>query len=220
MRQIKNPEVLREYIARFHLQELFSFDLMEACTLTRYESDEILSRDGDVYDSLSFMLEGECIAYVITCTGKPHCENHYRGFNVMGLVGALWQEPSINTIRAITPCMILDIPLAVYRDQLLCDVRFLRFAVKNLAEHIRKSASHFERLEIRLSNFILEMEQDGVFNYNLTVCADLLEASYRHLLRTLRNFCDEGILSKTKKGSYLILDRARLEELRASSVPR
>ena len=220
MRQIEDPDILRKYIARFHLQELFSFDLMEACTLTRYEADEILSRDGDVYDSLSFMLEGECIAYVITCTGKPHCENHYRGFNVMGLVGALWQEPSINTIRAITPCLILDIPLNVYREQLLSDVHFLRFAVKKLAEHIRKSASHFEHLEIRLSNFILEMEQDGVFNYNLTVCADLLEASYRHLLRTLRNFCDEGILSKTKKGFYLILDRARLEELRASSVPR
>lgn len=220
MRQITDPNVLQEYIARHHLQDLFSFDLTDACTLTRYETDEIIARDGYVYNSLSFLLEGECIAYVITGAGKPHCENHYRGFNVMGLVGALWQESSINTIRAITPCMMMDIPLSVYREQLLGDERFLRFAVKTLAEHIRKSAFHFEHLEVRLSNFILEMEKDGVFDYNLTICADLLEASYRHLLRILRNFCDEGILSKTKKGSYLIVDRARLENLRVGISDR
>ena len=83
-----------------------------------------------------------------------------------------------------------------------------------MASHIRQNAAHFEPLETRLAAFILETEQDGVFRYNLTLCADLVETSYRHLLRTLHTFCAMGILKRKEKSSYLIADRSQLEELR------
>lgn len=133
----------------------------------------------------------------------------------MGMTSVLWEKPNINSLRTITPCTCLAISASLYRETLLNDVLFLRTAVRTLAAHVRKSAAHFERLENRLAAFILEMERESLFHYNLTLCADLLETSYRHLLRTLRTFCDMGVLCKKGKASYAIKNRAYLELLRS-----
>ena len=213
MRQTRDPRQIQRYIDSFGLQNYFSLNLTDISTLTFYDKDEPLSSEGELHNQLEFLLEGECIAYTVTGANKIHCELHYRGFNVMGLVGALWNQPAINNIRSITPCTMLAIPLDTYRDTLLSDVKFLRFALENLSSHIRKNASHFERPEVRLASFILQMEKDNVFDYNLTICADLLEVSYRHLLRTLLSLCDQGILQKRSKGIYIIQDRLMLQRL-------
>ncbi|SBW10869.1 putative Regulatory protein YeiL [uncultured Eubacteriales bacterium] len=213
MRQVHDPALLRSYIDRYNLQDRFSLDLSSAATLFCYEEDELISQMGDQFDHILILVEGECMAYVLTGTDKIHCESHYRGLNIMGMTSVLWEEPNINSLRTITPCTCLAIPASLYRDALLNDVRFLRAAVRSLASHVRKSAAHFEPLETRLAAFILEMEQEGLFRYNLTLCADLLETSYRHLLRTLRTFCDMGLLQKRGKACYEIIDRTQLELL-------
>ena len=217
MRQLSDPALLQRYIDENHLQDMFSLDLSQAATLLSYEPEELMGQMGMIEDNFLILVEGECMAFVITGADKIHCECHYRGVNIMGMVSVLWRQPAINSIRAITPCVCLSIPADRYREELLNDVKFLRTAVEWLAAHMRKSASHFEPLETRLAAFILEMEQHGLFRYNLTLCADLLETSYRHLLRTLRTFCDLGLLQKQEKGTYAIIDRAMLEELQAGS---
>lgn len=214
MRQLFDPALLRHYIELHRLQDIFSVDLTTAATLVRYEEDELISQAGEYSNTFLILVEGECFAYVLTGTDKIHCELHYRGVNVMGLVSVLWNEPIINNIRAITPCVCLSIPADAYREALLNDIKFLRYTTNYLAAHIRKSAAHFEPLDIRLAAFILEMEEQGVFRYNLTLCADLLETSYRHLLRMLRIFCDMNILEKREKAHYVIIDRAQLERLK------
>lgn len=213
MRQLHDSGLLAHYIERYDLQNIFSFDLTKVATLVSYEPHELISQMGELYGNFLILVEGECMAYVVTGAEKLHCERHYRGLDIMGLVSVLWNQPTINTIRAITPCVCVSIPGTLYREDLMNDVKFLRYTAQYLAAHIRKSATHFEPLENRLASFILEMAQKEVFQYNLTLCAELLETSYRHLLRTLHNFCESGILKKQKKGRYLILDKEKLEAL-------
>lgn len=217
MKQIKDPAALKRAIDKNKLQDMFSLDLCSAANLVHYDAGELIGQMGAIEESFIILLEGECMAYVVTGADKIHCECHYRGVNIMGMVSVLWRQPSINSIRTITPCVCLSIPAEPYREALLNDVKFLRTAVEWLAAHIRKSAAHFEPLETRLAGFILEMEQDGVFRYNLTLCADLLECSYRHLLRTLRAFCDMGLLQKRAKGSYAVTNRPALQDLQSGT---
>lgn len=214
MRQLNDPALMQHYINKYHLQDYFSFDLRSAAVLVRYEANEILGMSGRVVNTFSILVSGECIAYMITRSDKFHCECHYRDMHFMGMVGTLWNKPAINDIKALTPCLCLCFPAEIYRPILLNDVKFLRYAAEYMASHIRQNAAHFEPLETRLAAFILETEQDGVFRYNLTLCADLVETSYRHLLRTLHTFCAMGILKRKEKSSYLIADRSQLEELR------
>lgn len=214
MQQLNDPALMQHYIDNNHLQDYFSFDLRKAACLVRYDAGELLSPAGVLVNTFSILVSGECIAYTLTSSDKIHCECHYKGTHFMGMVATLWNKPAINDIKALTPCTCLSFPADIYRPILLNDVKFLRYATEYMASHIRESSTHFEPLETRLAAFILETEQDGVFRYNLTLCADLVETSYRHLLRTLHTFCAMGILKREEKSSYLIADRSQLEELR------
>lgn len=215
MRQIQDHALLEKYIGQYQLQDIFSLELSECAFLLQYDQDELIIQAGDTCKNFLIHVEGNCMAYSITSSEKIHCECYYHGLSILGLVSALWNEPAINNIRTITPCIFIAIPVNPYRAFLQNDVKFLRYAEFWLANHIRKNASHFEPLQNRLAAFILDVQKNNVFQFNMTLCADLLETSYRHLLRTLQSFCNENILQKTSKASYIILDQNRLEELRA-----
>ena len=81
----------------------------------------------------------------------------------------------------------------------------------NIFMHIRKNFIHYEQLPTRLAQFILREQKDGYFGYNTRLCADVLETSQRHLLRTLRSFCDGGILEHVGRSRYRILDVSKLK---------
>ena len=213
MQQLHDPMLLKYYIDKYQLQNYFSFDLAATAVLLQYEANEMFCRAGELVPAFLILVDGECIAYTITSTDKIHCEAYYRGPNFMGLTATLWKKPAINDIKAITPCKLLSFPAERYRSILLNDAKFLRYAVESLASHIRNSAAHFEPVETRLATFILETEENQVFHYNLTLCADLVEPSYRHLLRVLHSFCEMGILDRTGKSSYNIIDREQLEQI-------
>ena len=205
--QIKDPDLLRAQIQRHNLQAFFSIDLEKYASIVTYDPGEIICHAGDVDPILMILVEGECIAYDLNKIGKMHCEMHYLGMHFLGLVSSIWGKPTINDIKALTSCMFICISCV---DKLHEDVKFLNFAVLYLADHIRKNSRHFERLPTRLANFILETQQTGVFSYNMSLCADILETSTRHLQRTLREFCDQGILRHESRGVYTILDMDRL----------
>ena len=51
-----------------------------------------------------------------------------------------------------------------------------------------------------------------IFTFQLTNCADILNTSYRHLLRMLKCFCAMGVLKKARN-CYVIMDGTRLGEI-------
>ena len=69
---------------------------------------------------------------------------------------------------------------------------------------------HYE-LKHRLAAYILLCECDGLYNEKHTQTAEYLAVSYRHLLHTLSQMKEEGILKKEKKG--FSFDREALENL-------
>lgn len=213
MERIYDPERLAYYTEVHGLNEIFSSDLREISSLVHYKAHEQLYCAGSRAQMLLILVEGECLAYVVNSMGKIHSELHYSGLNIMGLVSVLWDEPVINDIIALTDCTCLYIQAERFRSSLLKDVKFLNYAVRYLADHIRNNEFHFEPLNIRLASFILKMEKNDIFEQNLMLCADILETSYRHLLQTLRAFCDQGILVRQKKGRYRILSRKALLDI-------
>jgi hypothetical protein len=69
-------------------------------------------------------------------------------------------------------------------------------------------------LEERLASYVMNISENNVFCENLTLLAELLGTSYRHLLRTLKSFCDKGYLKK-ENGVYKIIAPNQLSELGA-----
>lgn len=218
MHTLDQPQKLKKYIDLYRLNRIFSFDLEKAARLVVYDMDEMIVQTHEKNDNFLILVEGECIAFTLTAEDQIHCERYFRPMDIMGLISVIWGSGAINDIRALTPCLFIAIPMEKYRSVLLDDVKFLRFSVKYLAGHIRENARQFEPLQTRLANFILKMENDGLFHQNLTLVANLLGTSYRHLLRTIRLYCENGILEKEKRGYYRILDREKLQLIDAGEI--
>ena len=211
MIQMNNPTLKHALIEKHHFQDHFSINLDECTSLLFYEAGEYLCHSGEIHPTVLLLADGKLIASSITKNGKVHCELQYQTPNILGLASAIWGKPAINSIETLTPCLCLSIPVDLYGTALHQDTKFLNFACLYLADHIRKNSMHYEPLPTRLAHFILREQKDGYFSYNIKLCADVLEASQRHLLRTLRTLCDMGILEHVGRGCYKILDAGRLE---------
>ena len=211
MIQLNNPALKRTLIEKHRFQDHFSINLEECTTLLYYEAGESLCHSGELHPIVLLLADGDLIASSVTKNGKIHCELQYHSPNILGLTSAIWGKPAINSIETLTSCLCLGISANLYGKALHQDTKFLNFACLYLADHIRKNSMHYEQLPTRLAHFILREQQDGYFSYSIKLCADVLEASQRHLLRTLRTFCDQGILEHVGRSRYKILDAARLE---------
>ena len=204
--------MLRSLIDKYELQRLFSIDLMECATIVRFDADEMICRTGERPGSIILLLEGECIANFVTKDGQVHCELYCQSPNILGLVGAMWQQEAINDVKTMSPCLCLFISVDKYGEFLRKDPVFLNYACRYLADHIRTISYRFDPLPTRLARFILSESQKGQFSVNLSVCSEILGTSQRHLLRTLHEFCKQGLLRHHSRGVYEILSPELLQE--------
>lgn len=216
MRLFQNAKLLQDCIERHRLSDLFSLDLTQNTMFAEFEEGEIIAYAGDLYPYFLLIVGGECMAYSITEDDKIHCEEYYKGLNFMGFVGVLLEKPCLNNVKAMTKLTCIALPAEYYRGLLLNDVKFLRYAVLSLSSHIRMQTIQHEPFEMRLAQFILGSAQDGKFCTNLTICAERLDTSYRHLLRVLRRFCECGLLQKTGRGVYRLQNKELLRTLSAT----
>ena len=103
----------------------------------------------------------------------------------------------------------IGLPLSVYAPVLLSHLPFALRAAKGLAIKLHESVASTSEIilrpfEARLSGYLLQSAQGGVFSERLIDVAEQLWVSYRHLLRALKSLCEEGVLEKRKDGYHIL----------------
>ena len=84
---------------------------------------------------------------------------------------------------------------------------------KLLVRSYRMSESLNYSLNRRLAAFILQYQQNGIYNIPHTDVSEYMNVSYRHVLYVIEQFCELGILKKEKGKEYIISDIDKLKEL-------
>ncbi|WP_300855249.1 cyclic nucleotide-binding domain-containing protein [uncultured Clostridium sp.] len=216
MINVKNKGLLNKYINNTGISKLFSQDMSTLLELFSLNKGDFLINEGECSDYLYFLVSGKLKVFSHSTSGKIMSLNLFNSFEIIGETGSLWNNPPTASVQASSKAYCIGISMK-HRDILLNDVIFLRYICKNLGERLSymnntTCINLYEPLENRLASFILKTEENGVFSYNLTECAELLCASYRHLLRVINLFCSTNKLIKEGK-SYKILDRDYLESI-------
>ncbi|WP_299997450.1 cyclic nucleotide-binding domain-containing protein [uncultured Clostridium sp.] len=216
MINVKNKGLLNKYINNTGISKLFSQDMSNLLELFSLNKGDFLINEGECSDYLYFLVSGKLKVFSHSTSGKIMSLNLFNSFEIIGEIGSLWNNPPTASVQASSKAYCIGISMK-HRDILLNDVIFLRYICKNLGERLSymnntTCINLYEPLENRLASFILKTEENGVFSYNLTECAELLCASYRHLLRVINLFCSTNKLIKEGK-SYKILDRDYLESI-------
>lgn len=220
MAKVKNKALLDEYINSTSITKLFSQNISKYLDLFSFKKGDFLINEGECSEYLFFLVSGTIKVFSYSTSGKVMYLSHFNSFEIIGEACSLWQKSPTASVQATSKVYCIGISMK-YRQLLLNDIIFLRYICENLSERLSymnntTCTNLYESLESRLASFILRTEKNGVFSYNLTECAELLCASYRHLLRVVNLFCNTNILSKNGK-SYTILDRDYLIKIVSNS---
>lgn len=187
--------------------------------LVQIPKGEHLCRLGEPVGHLVLFLEGRLSVSVPTPQGRSYLISYCRvGTLVCGDVEVAEGGSSAATdIRAETLSWCAVIPLDPYRQALLSDLDFLRYALRRLSGELVRGSIYAANnllapLENRLAKYLIITAHQGVFQENLTRLAELMGVSYRQLSRVMRSFRERGYIRK-EGAAWRLVDTAALESL-------
>lgn len=215
--QIENSTKIKEYLKKHPVDKLFSFDILPYLELHRYKKGEFICREFEHLSHLYLFTEGTVKVYATLKNGKVTMVELISGTGIVGELEMLDAQTKTQAVQAIGDVTCFALPLDRCKKQIMEDVFFLRELCRMLSGKIVKNKDIFSvnqsyPLKNRLAAYILLTQYDFVFDQRLTDASEYLGTSYRHLLRTLKEFTLEGILKKSKKG-YFIKDIKTMELL-------
>ena len=217
MKKIDDTNKLNYYIAKYNFNDYFTHDFSKYTELLYFKDGDYIIREGVTSSYLYFMVEGKCRYSSVNEAGDVIIFGASKNFKIFGEAASLWNEIPKNSVQAIGDTYCLAISLHKYRDTLLNDATFLRFICKILSDRLifANNTYSFYRsttTENRLAAYILQYANNDIFHTNLIDLAETMGVSYRHLLRVLSSFIEEGVLKKDKR-NYHIIKRKKLEDL-------
>jgi len=221
--KIINDNQLRDrYYEERGIQKYFTDDMMSSLTLIRFNKSELICNEGDNLENIYFIVDGKAKVFKTEENGKSLLLCLYRDFGLIGGMEYLSKSTCAGSIQAITETYCLCMDLSTITRCFDEDIRFVReigtILAKSLARNAQNSSFNLlYPLENRLATYIYVSNEHNLFKENMTLLAELLGTSYRHLHRILVKFCDIGLLSK-KGRNYEILDVKRLERMANQTI--
>ncbi len=216
MKKINNPILFESIIHTHHLQDCLSAPLADIAELYTFEKGEYLLQQNIYSDTLYFLISGRVEVFSFIGNDRTHCQQYFCNCEILGEADLLWGEPAISYVLTLDDCYCVGISLSHHKEALLNDTVFLNYIGKVLASRLKDKTTERNRLlklETRLASYILSCQKDNQFEICLKETADLLDSSYRHLLRIMASFCQNGYLKKTGRGKYCIADPEALRKL-------
>lgn len=222
MKKILDPAIKNQLVETTGVKNYFSNDILPILEVFYFHSHEFILHEKELSDYLFFLAEGEVKIHTSAGDGKILAYGYYTDFRVLGEISCLWGEAAAASVQAYTKSYCFGIHLPRYRELLFNDVLFLRYICSILRKQLvmfetKTSKSQLYLTEQRFASLVLQNSKDDILQYSLVACADLLAVSYRHILRVVKTFCQQGLLEKQEHRRYRIVDRKRLEALAVSS---
>ena len=213
MQKQKLPAQYAGALAEYALDWL---DLSSA-VLLKYERCEWILLAEQEISYVYILLSGKAKVCMSDESGRNLLLCYYVSEGIMGDVELMMgRKEAISSVQAVSPVTCIGLPLHVYAEAMLAHLPFVLRAAKGLSLKLHASVSNTTEIilrpfETRLCEYLLQSAQNGVFSERLIDVAEQLGVSYRHLLRSLKVLCEEGLLEKRPDG-YHLLNEARLRE--------
>lgn len=225
MKKLNDIKKMKKYILKYKINEIFTEDMTEYMNLFFFRKNEHICKESVDMRYLFFFVEGKVKVYITLPNGKSLLLCFYENFKVFGDVEMIDLREASSNIQVVEDSYCIGISLKDVKAHLLNDPKFLRFACTSLGEKLgacskNSSINLLYPLKNRLARYILVTDEEVTnngeriikFDGNLTEVSELLGTSYRHLLRTLKDFCDYGAIKK-KENYFEVIDEKILKKL-------
>jgi CRP-like cAMP-binding protein len=221
MRLIPETAALRARVEAFRIPQHFShWARYTVQYLTFAAGEEILAANEPV-EGFYFLLTGQMRIYALNPDGKV-CLLTLASAGEQALLGDieyLENCPSPNQVEAVSACTLLRVRYD--RPLMATDLQLYRFLAGMLVRKMSAASEGTKRrtlypLPQRFADFLLTASTDGVYTGSYGDAAAILGVSYRQLMRVVRRFYDDGLISRTS-GAVHLLAPEKLRELRGDA---
>lgn len=220
MRRIIDNNILKMYIKKYNIDEIFNDEILEHAKLHFYEKEEHILNSEETLEYYYLLVDGKIKVYYPFENGKSMLLKFYKDFNTFGDLELLKGIPILCNIDAVEDTYLIAIPAEILRDKYFNDIKFSHHLVDSLSEKlygtINNSSYNFVYPLInRLASYLVEHltnENYVVLNSSYLDIAQFLGTTYRHLNRTIKEMELKSIIKCEDKKIY-VLDIDQLMEL-------
>lgn len=215
MFKIHDKKSMEEYILKYNINNIFTEDMRPFMELLLFKKGEYICRDNEKLNHLFFFVDGKAKVYLTLSNGKSLLLCFYQDFEILGDLELINSEPATTNVQAIVDTYCIGISTEKVKAYLLNDTKFLRYICNSLGEKLSRCSKNSSinllyPLENRLASYMLTAGEN--LDESHTEISELLGTSYRHLLRTLNDMCQKGLIKKNDTG-FEIIDKKSLTKL-------
>ncbi len=165
-----------------------------------------------------FLLSGTVKIYIDHKNGRRSILDLVGSNAWLGELSLFCNESDIKENKVLQDVECLEFDMGELRKLCKADAKISFYfasyiADKLLARSYRMSESLNYSLDIILASFVLQHQQNGIYNISHTDVSEYMNFSYRHVLYVIKKFCELGILTKEKGKGYIISDIEKLKQL-------
>ena len=176
-----------------------------------YEENESIFPFNEPVSKLHYLIDGKAKTNMIHEDGKRSIVSFLKPKEFIGELSLIGVDDEPKNIEAISECVCLTVPIDLARERLLKDEEFLLMLTQYIGRKLIRRTWYYMKsqnypLKNRLAAYMLMTEHKGFYSEKHTETAEFLGISYRHLLHTLKQFDEEGLIEKNKKGYVLNMD--------------
>ena len=205
MKKIKNEKRTDELIHLHGIHHLFT-DPDLPFELVQFEKGEYMNNLLEPDQYLSFIVSGTIRILNIRDDGSLYEIASGSGFSCIGDLEFCSKEVSPYLVEIVRKTLCIVLPLKQCRGKIENDPVFLRYLLGSLAKKLHAStamAAMPKTLEEKVLYF-MENECENHTLKGVEKASYALSCSKRQLLRILKRFCEEGKVTKTAKGAYML----------------
>jgi len=225
MKEIKDPERLMEFLHTYEIEAVFNKEIIPYLSLYSFDQSELIFSQGEATEYLYVLVKGKVKIFTTSEEGKTLILSFKTPLEVIGDIEYVRGIDTINTVEAVSPVLMIGVRHNVLRRYLKDHSPFLQFLLEIITKkfYVKSNSMRLNLMypvEARLASYLVSIaydENELLVNGQLSTShlpdiANLIGTSYRHLNRVIQQFCEEGLVERSK-GAILIKNLQGLKAL-------
>ncbi|UUZ86322.1 cyclic nucleotide-binding domain-containing protein [Paenibacillus sp. P26] len=230
MKIMEDQELIKHYLQVHNIENTFPEAMIPYFSLHRFHPGELICSQGEAAHHMYVQVKGKVKVYTTSSLGKTLVLSFKNPLEVIGEIEYLRGISFLNTVEAVSSVDMITIHhrrLDQYGKayppllQFLLDIISRKFCLKS--DFLTFNLLY--PVEIRLASYLMSVSMDEtnsctnkqISAEHLRDAANLIGTSPRHLNRIIRQFCEKGLMVRSKDG-IAIRDWEKLESLVSHNI--
>ncbi|MBP1047083.1 transcriptional regulator YeiL [Enterococcus sp. BWM-S5] len=196
----------------------FTREILAQSWIIEFNGNEFIHKETEKLNHLFYILDGKAKILKNQTNGKRMILQFLGEQDFIGELTLVGAESLTKDVVSIGKTICLALPMTYAAEELMNDLAFVKKLSCYIGEKLLARMEHFTtnqtfELKYRLAELLLTVSVDNSYKEKHTEIAEYLGVSYRHLLYTLKNFRNAGLIEK--QGTHYLIDSKKIQQLLA-----